>query len=130
MPKPTAANMFGSLGFWVFALIASIIFALVTYFNGENTKADAAKESARIDTVATEQTAVAKCESWVRELYGGPGFKVISLDVAGRNEAYRTYAIDAVVQRQAPTDKRSFQSTQRCNVYWSYRDNAWDVRAR
>jgi hypothetical protein len=129
-PSPnTAANLFGSKGFWLLAILGSIAWALLGHFNGENAKADAAKESARIDTVATEQTAVAKCESWMRELYDGPGFKVVSLDVVGSDQTYRTYAIDAVVQRQAPIDKRSFRTTERCNVYWSSMDNAWDVRA-
>lgn len=133
MPAPhtsPGASLFGSKGFWTLAIIGSIAWALIIHFNGENEKADNAKESARLDTVATEQTAVAKCEQWMRELYDGPGFKVISLDVVGSNRTYRTYAIDAVVQRQAPVNKKSFQTTERCNVYWSSYDDAWDVRVR
>ena len=125
-----AANLFGGKGFWTFAILISVVFAAVVYFNGENEKADTAKESARVDALATEETAVAKCEQWIRQQHDGPGFRVISLDVVGRNHAYRTFTVDAVIQQQAPLNKKLFRTTERCNVYWSGLDDAWDIRVR
>lgn len=100
---------------------------VVTYSIGENAKTDAAKDSAPLDNVATEQTAVAKCERWLRDLYDdGAGFKVLSLRTVGSSRTYQTFTVDAVVQRQAPVDKKKYQTTERCNVYWSSLDDAWD----
>jgi hypothetical protein len=130
-PHPNvAANMFGSSGFWAFAVVISIAWGAFTYFNGENEKADLARENTRIDTVATESAARATCTSWLQDLYDGPGYKLISLQTVGSSRAYRTFIFDAVVQRQAPVNKQLFQTSERCQMEWSHSDDAWDVRVR
>lgn len=62
----------------------------------------------------------------MREMYEGPGFKVISLTTVGRSSL--NYKVDAVIQRQSPLNKKLFTTTERCDVVWSYLADAWEVR--
>lgn len=123
------ANLFGGRGFWTFAILASIIWGMVTCSSGESQKAGAAKETSKARSLATQSSAIAKCESWTREVYsGGRAFSIVKTDITRSGDL--TYYMDVTYRATAPIDNKAFTNTENCNVVWDYANNSWKIRAR
>ncbi|NSX38856.1 hypothetical protein HTS88_20980 [Pseudarthrobacter oxydans] len=130
MTQSQAANLFGGKSFWTFAIGVSVIFAVISSCSEQNEKADAAKETARAKSLATESGAVNTCKAWMYDLYGegDPAFKVVKTAITRKGEF--NYTMDLLIKQTGLASKSVFQYVEDCEVYWSYKEGAWETRVR
>lgn len=131
MSTPTpGANLFGSQGFWAFAIIISILWGVTTCTSTQNKEADANKESERARSLATESSAVWTCRTWMLDLYGmnDDNFSIVRTDITRRGSL--DYRMDVTFESTAPISKKIFTRTESCQVVWDHSNDKWKIRAR